>query len=434
MKQSFIFQTIVAIFALLVGYPLGGNIFIVLMVPFVLYMVVKKDAGFLPALMIHCASDTSIMYAVFFGMMIMCMINAPSLWRKANTRFYFGILLILFPLYGILTIQKGILDLYTWQASLGYTVYYLSFWAFLYGFLIADSFNRETVKLLLISFLVTFLLQRVLPSAHHYYRLTSMIVFLGVVYGLYYILYAKNIILGGLVSVVSLAIFFAMRLTFTELLSVIYAVVVFILWSLNKKRLAKKCFSWFPYLIIIILMIYGVNNMNTISIGNYSNQIEFSDWQQTWNRAQFKFYGDRAVFWDAAWNQLLDLKPILPMHNIPNLSVYKLSGTYLDDVSFGAHNTPLQLLRIYGIIMGGLLIICYIHCTVISAKIFALKKTDVFIIPLFTVVFANIILVFFGGTASMLPNYALFTFGLMGIAYRISNEQFIHETNHHEFR
>ena len=128
-------------------------------------------------------------------------------------------------------------------------------------------------------------------------------------------------------------------------------------------------------------------------------------------------FGDRAIFWDAAWIQLRELKPVWPLHDIPNISTYSLSGDLLDDIEFGAHNTPLELLRIFGFVMGGLLIVCYIFCTVISARVFASKTIDAFMIPMFTVVFANVIIIFLGGTAAMLPNYALFTFGLMGVAY-----------------
>lgn len=415
MKQGAIFQTILAIIGLLVGYPLLGNVFILLMVPFVIYMIVKKDAAFLPALMIHCASDTSIMYAVFFGMIIMCIINTSSLCRNPKTRFIFIVLLALFPLYVILTIQKGVLDLYTWQGALGYTKFYLSFWAFLYCFLVADSFNRNTVKLMLVSFLMVWLLTRI-PGLHHYYRVFSMIVFLGVVYGIYYIINAKKIVFGGVVCAISLLVFFLMNRTFTELLSVMYAIGILFLWNANKRRLAKKSVSLIPYIIIFFLMVYGINNYNVVSI-NYHTGIDFSDLEGMRESAQYKFFGDRAVFWDAAWTQLMGLKPILPIHDIPNITAYSISGNIMDDIEFGAHNTPLELLRIFGFIMGGALIICYIHCTVISARVFVLKTIDAFIISLFTVVFANTIIIFMGGTASMLPGYALFTFGLLGIAY-----------------
>ena len=50
MKQTATIQTIIAFFGFFIGYPYLGSIFIVSMVPFILYMVAKRDAVFLPAL------------------------------------------------------------------------------------------------------------------------------------------------------------------------------------------------------------------------------------------------------------------------------------------------------------------------------------------------------------------------------------------------
>lgn len=416
MKQGAIFQTIIAILGLLVGYPLLGNVFILLMTPLVIYMVVKKDAGFLPALMIHCASETSIMYVVFLGIMFVCLFKFGSLWKNGKTRFLLLALVLLFPLYLVLTIQKIRLDAFTWQAALHYTAYYLSFWAFLYCFLIADTFDKGTVKLLLFSFLFIFILIKIIPG-FSYYRVISMIVFLGVSYGLYLLLHYKDIILGSVVFLLSMALFFSEERTFTQLLTLVYSITIFLLWIASKKQLARKSVYVLPYVIIVILMIYGVNNYETAIYGSYSEHINYSNWSDFSNRAKFKFFADRSVFWSSAWNQLITLKPILPIHDIPDIIVYKTSGKVLEDVGFGAHNTPLQLMRIFGFIMGGVLIIIYIYCTALASKIIALNNNYAYLIPMLVVVITNMLVLFLTGTAAMLPGFALFSFGLCGIAF-----------------
>ena len=152
--------------------------------------------------------------------------------------------------------------------------------------------------------------------------------------------------------------------------------------------------------------------------------MDFSDWNSFSNRAQYKFFGDRAIYWDASWKQLLEYKPILPLHDIPNISTYSiLTGKLLDDLEFGAHNTPLQLLRIFGFLMGGLLIFLYIYYTVISSSVFNSKGDKAMMIPLFAVVFADVIILFLTGTAVMLSSFALFSFGLLGVAYGISKDK-----------
>jgi hypothetical protein len=415
MNTGAIIQTIIAIIAVLFGYPNLGNVFILVMAPFVLFMLIKQDARYLPALMLHCASDTSIMYLVFFVMMIVCITKTNVLFANKHTRFLMVLLLLTLPLYLVVTYQKMFLDGLTWQGALGYSTFYLSFWAFMYCYLLADTFNKGIVKHLLLSLLIVYLVCRI-PAFHHPYRLVSMIVFLGIVYGAFFIFHKKDILFGSIVTIVSLVMFFMRSLTFTELLTPVFALIVFFLWNKNKSNMAQRSVSLLPYIIVIIVMIYGVNTIDTVNIGFAELDIS-SGWEAITNAAKFKFYGDRVVFWSAAWDQLITLKPLLPMHDIPNITAYSISGNVMDDISFGAHNAPLQLLRIFGFIMGGLLIVCYIFCNMLASKILVQTNVDPSLIPLFTIVFANMILVFWGGTASMLPNYALFTFGLLGVAY-----------------
>ena len=244
-----------------------------------------------------------------------------------------------------------------------------------------------------------------------------MIVFLGVSYGLYLLLHNKDIILGSVVFLLSMVLFFSEERTFTQLLTLVYSVSIFLLWIASKKQLAQRSVYVLPYVIIVVLMIYGVNKYETATYGSYSEHINYSNWNDIINRAKFKFFDDRAVLWSPAWNQLLTLKPVLPIHNIPDIVVYKTSGTVVEDVGFGAHNTPLQLMRIFGFIMGGILIIIYIYCTALASKIIASKNNNAYLIPMLIVVLTNMLVLFLTGTAAMMINFALFSFGLCGIAY-----------------
>ena len=420
MKNSANIQTFIAIIALLFGYPKLGSVFIVAMAPLVIYMIIRQDARYLPALMLHCASDTSIVYLVFFAILIVCFVKANCLFANKKTRFLFWLLLLTLPFYLVLTYQKMALDGLTWQVALGYSSYYLSFWAFLYCYLIAGTFTRSIAKHLLFSLMVVYLICMI-PRFHVYYRIVSMIVFLGIVYGAFFILHKKDIILGGFVVIISLTLFFMRSLSFTELLTPVFAVVLFYLWYSGRTRFAQRSVSWPIYFIIIIVMIYGVKSFDSVNI-SYAKLHVSAGWDAIVKAAKFKFYGDRVIFWDAAWDQLMVLKPFLPMHDIPDITAYSISGNFLDDISFGAHNTPLQLLRIFGFIMGGVLNFCYIYCNILSSKILGQTKIDAFLIPLFSVVFANMVLAFWGGTAAMLLGFALFTFGLTGVAYGLTEQ------------
>lgn len=420
MNSGAIIQTIIAVIALLFGYPYLGSVFILSMIPFVLFMLIKQDARFLPALILHCASATSITYLIFLTIVIICLTKARVLFADKNTRLIFIMLLLALPLYVVLTYQKMKLDGLTWQVAFHYSSYYLSFWGFLYCFLISKTFDIKTLKLLLCSLIFVYFVYMFTG----YSRVVSMIVFLGVVYGVYMLLNTNNKLMGVIITMGSLLLFFSNKnMTFTEFFSMAFAVVVYVLFELNKKKMARKAAGWIPYVVIIVLMVFGINNFQTAQISDFSEHMDFSSWENFWSRVTYKFFEDRAVFWDAGWNQLMQIKPVLPMHNIPDIIAYKTSGVVIDDVSFGAHNTPIQLLRIFGFIIGGLLIVCYILCTTLAATVYTSKNANKWIVPIITVSITNSIVLFLTGTAAMILSFSLFSFGLMGITYGISTKQ-----------
>ena len=78
---SVILQTLFAVIGTLVGYPLLGNIFIVLAAPFVVYMIFKRNALYLPAIILHCTSETSIIFLVCFSVIIFSILN----YKKIST-------------------------------------------------------------------------------------------------------------------------------------------------------------------------------------------------------------------------------------------------------------------------------------------------------------------------------------------------------------
>ena len=198
------------------------------------------------------------------------------------------------------------------------------------------------------------------------------------------------------------------------LLTSVYSIVVFVLWNSHNK-FATTITGKVSYIVIFFLMAYGILNYKTAQYGDYAEHMDFSSAQSFINRAQYKFFGDRALFWDASWRQLMVLKPVLPMHDIPDIVAISAEGR-MSEVDFGAHNTPLQLLRIFGFLMGGCLIVCFMVITNLTAKYFRNYNVSSMEVPIVSVAVTYSIVLFLTGTAALLPGLALFTFGLMGIA------------------
>jgi hypothetical protein len=416
-----IIQVIIAIISVVIGYPYGGSIFILLMTPLVVYLVLKKDAAYMPALMIHCTSDTSIMYAVLFSMIMICFIEIKGLFRNTNTRWLFILLLLGLPIYIWLTWQRYRLDGDTWQVSLTYTSFYLSFWVFLYYYLVSDTYSVRIAKNIMIS-LIVFAIVCVLLMQFSV-RLLYMIIIVGIIYGLFLLFRTQHKFWGIVLGIGSLLFFMSLSgLTFTLLFTFVYAVFIAYMANKGKNRITRTASGIIPYLILLLLMVWGISNYSTATYGEYSDNVSFSDINLLFNRIQYKLFGDRAPFWDAGWKQLLYYTPILPMHDIPNFTAYSADGHVFEDVSFGAHNTPIQLLRIFGILMGGVLILCYIINTVSASKVFTKKRLDFYSLSLFSVSFCYSMVLFLTGTASMLPDMALFSFGFLGIAHGLSKK------------
>lgn len=416
MQRSYIIQTIIAIVAVLIGYPYLGQMFILLMAPLVVYMVFKKDAAYLPALMIHCSSETSIMYAVFFSMMIVCFIKARVLISDKGTRWFFVFMILSLPIYLLLTIQRYRLDGDTWQNALGYSSFYIAFWAFLYCYIVSNTFNIITIKSIMIS-LLCFAVAIVLTG-----DLSKRIVFLAIIVGIIYGIISLSKVSkkkwGVILGVMAIVFFFSYSgLTFTLLLVLLYALAIVYLYKKQQKKILKSITGILPYFVILIVIVNGITNYTTASYGAYADSVDFSDMNKLWNRIQYKLYGDRAPYWAAGWEQIISFAPIFPVHDIPNFTAYDAEGRIFEDVSFGAHNSPLQLLRLFGFIMGGSLILCYMISTMSASKVFYSHKLDVFSLSLFSVSFGYLMVLFLTGTASMLPDMALFSFGLMGMAY-----------------
>ena len=415
MSKDAILQIAIAFFAAFIGYSNQGSSFILLMAPLAIYMVFKKDVSYLPALMIHCTSETSIMFVVLFSMMIVCITKAKVLFRNFYSRWLLIMLLTIFPIYIWLTWQRFYLDHDTWQMALTYSFYYPSFWAFPYFYLISNTITTKNIYYTLVSMLLFSFL--CFATGDFFRKVIYVVIIVGIVYGVL-LLFEKNKKIIGIVLGVSILLFFLSLpgLTFTLLLTFVYGLLIAYLSSKQHDTIVQRLTGILPYAIMLLIMVIGISSYTTVNYGAYSENVDFSDWGKLINRMYFKLFDDRAPFWDTGWQQLLYYRPVLPKHDIPNISVYLNNGHYLEEVTFGAHNSPIQLFRIFGFLMGGAMILCYILCTVSASKVFAVRTINKPALTLFSVSEAYTLVLFVTGTASMMPSVALFSFGLLGLA------------------
>lgn len=417
----YVVQVIIAVLAYMFGYSHLGSAFILLMAPLCVYMVIKQDAGYIPALAIHCMSQTSISFCILISIMLVCIFNLKKISTEKKNKIIYLLLLISLPLYVLLIYQRIFIDGDTWQTAFEYSVYYLAFWCFPYGFIISKTYNETTSRMIVVSLLVCYILCNLFHLAMGS-RGFTIIVYFGMLYGFSEMLGPQKI-KGLFIFLLSSLFFFRENMTFTELLTALYGCVLVVLVAKKRYKAVKHLTGVLPYVIIFILMIFAVSTYDTVTNGVHSDTMDFSSWEGFWARAKYKLYDDRARYWQLGWEQIVNYKPILPMHNIPDLIVIKNSRREIE-ISYGAHNTPLQLLRIFGIFMGIALIVCYMKSTILSSRFIRQKNKDVDLTKLlYITAFSNSITLFLTGTAAMLPVHSVLFFSLFGIAFeKLSSE------------
>jgi len=134
MKQYI--HILIGFFGLIYGYPYLGTIFILIMAPYLVYMVIKCDAVYLPALILHCASETSAFSIVFLSFIFLSIIRYKEL-ASFNLKYLFWILIGLLPVFIWYVINNLIEQEMYLPLAIAQTGYYISFFAFFYGVLIS---------------------------------------------------------------------------------------------------------------------------------------------------------------------------------------------------------------------------------------------------------------------------------------------------------
>ena len=148
---------IVAFLALAIGYPYGGTNFILLMAPYLVYMVLKCDAIFLPALMLHCASETSATSIVFISFIILSIIRVKELSALRLGRL-FWVLMGMIPIFVWLVVSS--ITKYGMYPPLAVSQigYYLSFFAFFYGVLVSNTFSKSVLNSIYVTLFIAYIL------------------------------------------------------------------------------------------------------------------------------------------------------------------------------------------------------------------------------------------------------------------------------------
>ncbi len=149
-------------------------------------------------------------------------------------------------------------------------------------------------------------------------------------------------------------------------------------------------------------MNFAIRNYQYVQIDNEAlgSYTDFSNLTGLRSRAQFKLFGDRAPYWAGAWDDIRDADTPFPPLVVEEVTATLQDGDEIE-VTFGGHNTYLELLRLFGWLCGGILILLFVRSMIVGRRILTVRGLPAQLAILLCSVFAFDLLISLSGTAFM---------------------------------
>ena len=208
------------------------------------------------------------------------------------------------------------------------------------------------------------------------------------------------------------------KLTFTIIFSTVVAVLLVYThthWKVVVRGLPiGKLLGLFAIILTIYVVMstgerggvgYGVRGVGQIeSLGDILPALEF------------KAFGDRGILWAGAWDTLVRENNIWPPIQPPLLNYVMSTGHELE-VTFGAHNIGLELLRQYGFVVGFIGILVYLTMIGYVGRVFVLRPKYRLMMIVGAEVLATALVGGLVGQYVLMNNFSFLLTGLAGLVY-----------------
>ena len=400
------------------GIRSGGGIFRYAMLPYVMYLVFRCDARYLPALVLHCCSETMILPVIYVSMGALSCFRYRQI-RQAGAHRILLVLLLLAPIFVRTVVQRYLLTL-DLNVSLISVIYYLSFFCIGYGVLIARNMSYRILDAC-IFVIATITLVSYMGVA---VRLSMVGGAICINYCLYTLFSRRP--LGPLwllcTATAVATVLMANESTFTVIGTCIFSMALMYFYRHNHFRVIKTLTGLLPFLGIFLLMNYAINNYQRYG-DNFDNvegsYTDFSDLSGLSDRARFKLFGDRAPYWAGAWDDIRDADNPVPPLIVPEVTATMQDGREID-VTFGGHNTYLELLRQFGWLCGGLLILLFMRAMIVGRRILTVPHLPNQLSILLCSAFAFNLIISLSGTAFM-GSASVIALTLVGYAWSLQH-------------
>ena len=393
---------------------------------YAIWLTSKKDAYYLPALVVICSFLTS-SYIVYLTMIVMSVINFKTI-KQYNLQFILVILLMLLPFTAFFTITRLFtLGLSSSEIKTGAIInqfqLYFTLFSFFYGILIFKSIDRHVIKALIITFVIT-IFSIIIIRSFSDLRIPRLLFFIIPLFlgSFSYILFNRRSKGLYFYFVVSIILIIQSILTsggtFTLLTTSLFVILLSTLYYKNKLHLLMKITGAAPFIVMLVLLWYSISNFGIIDYSIYRGMEmkDITSFESLYNRFLMKFFEDRASLWSSSWSQIVLDKNWLPPLKVVDIQ-YTNRFNKTSDFEFHSHNILLELIRNFGFIMGGTLSIIYAYFIILGRKIFSIPNINPIFVMLIATAVSTMIIGGMTGIFVLLPSYAVLGLSLLSVAY-----------------
>lgn len=374
-----------------------------LLIPYYLYAIFKKDASFLPALVL-LGGVSSNPAPVFLALVLFAIINSRSIVNDKSLALPLVLLLLIFPVltyFVIAKIQTGTL----FNHAIGHYSAYLSLFGFFYGIIIAKSCDEDVWKGMVFSLFILSLFSTV-GVLTIYARLLFAFASIAIC-----LLIFGNKIAYRLFGALGFLIILSYLDTFTFYLTILAAIACCYLYKRNKEKFLQLFSGPVIWIFTIAFFFFAISHATEYSMS-------FSTGNALRDRFTMKLVEDRGMLWSSIWIQIVLNNNFLPPVYIDPIVV--IHDDHEIEYAMGQiheHNIYLHCLRNYGYIIGAIMVYFYVYFTIIARKAFKIPKMPILFVVLLSSFVANYVIGGATGNYVTDMSFSLAGMTVLGIAY-----------------
>ena len=397
-------------------YQFGGEVYKLLLAPYVLYLLFSIQPKFVPALLLHFMNGTTMSFLILLGCLIISIKHIKKLkYYKVRLLFLVTLMPLPFFLYAIF-LKMTLFDV-AFVVLVDFLFMYFGLFSFFYFVIMSDRIKANHLKYIFITLAISTVLSFFYSITVRYMFFTLPLFFsLMLICLKYRKIFSKFFI----VSLLLVIMIISDGITTTLIVTSLIASLISILYVMRKKLSGSIAYVFLAMTVYIVLTSIQNYNPSNTQLSNYEfseSEGNLFDPSNLYNYSKFKLFEDRTPLWSSIYdNYVTNGWYSIPIAPNNTFFLQTIQGTeYESDLT--AHNIFLELIKSYGILTGIIISIVFIIMIIKSSLILKIKELNIYLI----IISSSIISCgFFGGMVGqylLLGTFSFLFIGLAGLCY-----------------